>query len=80
VDQQKEHERQRNEEVKRARGLLAANTLTAAGNRGNEGGGHRQARPDYQGKQNEDHEYSTLRRWSTLYDQASASLGRSKRK
>ena len=56
VDQQEEHESQGDEEMKRARGLLAAEQIDGRRNRGNKSGRHRQARPDHQGKQNEDHE------------------------
>ena len=42
--------------MKRARGLLAAEQSDGRRNRGNKGGGHRQARPDHQREQNEDHE------------------------
>ena len=44
------------EEMNRARGLLAAEHSDGRRNRGNKGGRHRQARPDDQREQNEDHE------------------------
>jgi len=56
VDEQEEHESQGHEEVNGARRLLATEHRDGLRNRGHEGGGHRQACPDYQGEQNEDHE------------------------
>jgi hypothetical protein len=79
VDQQEEHESQGDEEVKRARGLLAAEHIDGRRNRGNKGGRHRQARPDHQREQNEDHE-QVGEPLQHVIRPGFASLGRSKRK
>ena len=52
-EEQKEHG---DEEVNRARGLLAAQDSDGGRKRRRDGGGHGQARPDHQREQNEDHE------------------------
>ena len=52
----KQHKKHGDEEMNRARGLLAAEHSDGGGKRGRDGGRHRQARPDHQGEQNEDHE------------------------
>ena len=56
MNEKEDHERYRDEEVDRARGLLAAEHCDRRRKRGHKGGGHRQARPDDQREQNEDHE------------------------
>src|SRR5580704_4679937 len=47
MDEKEEQQSQRDEEVKRARGLLAAQQIHGGRKCGNKGGGHRQASPDH---------------------------------
>ena len=56
VDQKEEYKQHGDEEMNRARGLLAAEHRDGGRKRGRDGGRHRQARPDHQGEQNQDHE------------------------
>ena len=56
VNHEEKQERQGDEEMNRARGLMAAQQSDGRRNRGNKRGGHRQARPDDQREQNENHE------------------------
>ncbi len=56
VDEQEEYQKYGAEEMNGACGLLAAKHRHSGRKRGRDGGRHRQARPDHQGEQNEDHE------------------------
>jgi len=56
MSQEEKDEEYRDEEVYGARGLLAAQDSNHGRNGGRNGRGHRQARPDYQRKQNENDE------------------------
>src|SRR5260370_15654877 len=56
VNRKEEHEGDRDEEVYGARGLLAAQNSDRGRNRGRDGGGHGQARPDDQRKEDENDE------------------------
>ncbi len=56
VDQKEEHKKHGDEEMDGARGLLAAEHGDDGWNRGCDGRRHRQAGPDHQGKEHEDHE------------------------
>ena len=55
MDQKEEHQKDGDEEVDGARGLLAAQQSDRGGKYGGDGGGHGQAGPDHQREENEDH-------------------------
>ena len=56
VDEQEQHKSQRDKEVNCASGLAATEQSNGPGKSGGKGEGHRQATPDDQGEQNDDHE------------------------
>ena len=57
MNEEEDDQTQRREEVNGARRLLSAGEVHEKWKCGRDGGGHRQAGPDYQGQQTEDNEH-----------------------